>query len=177
MGLQHCRLLIHSDNQGTIGVFEKGCSPNSHINLLVHRTYLVLSNLSISPEIVYIESITNPADPILCGDPGQLESSSSQPSSSQMSLLTALFMFSLNRKLTSLTSVTERPVGEKPSHNSISLRPTCPQNSFHPFQCPLPASVTTPPSSDHLSSKLLSKTNLTSRAAHRPRHRWVDGRV
>lgn len=39
MGLQHYRLLIHSDNQGTI-------------------------------EIVYIESIANPADPISRGEPG-----------------------------------------------------------------------------------------------------------
>jgi len=70
MGLHHCRLLIHSDNQGTIGVLEKGHSPNSHINLLVHCTYLVLSNLSISPEIIYIESIANPADPISCREPG-----------------------------------------------------------------------------------------------------------
>ena len=70
MGLQHCRLLIHSDNQGTIGALEKGHSPNSHINLSVRRTYLVLSDLSISPEIVYIESIANPADPISCGEPG-----------------------------------------------------------------------------------------------------------
>jgi hypothetical protein len=70
MGLRHCRLLIHSDNQGTIGALEKGRSPNSHINLSVRRTYLVLSDLSISPEIVYIESIANPADPISRGEPG-----------------------------------------------------------------------------------------------------------
>ena len=72
MGLQHCRLLIHSDNQGTIGALEKGRSPNSHINLSVHRTYLVLSDLSISPEIVYIESVANPADPISRGEQGEV---------------------------------------------------------------------------------------------------------
>jgi hypothetical protein len=71
MGLQHCRLLIHSDNQGTIGALEKGRSPNSHINLSLCRTYLVLSDLSISPEIVYIESVANPADPISRGEPGE----------------------------------------------------------------------------------------------------------
>ena len=71
MGLRHCRLLIHSDNQGTIGALEKGHSPNSHINLSVCRTYLVLSDLSISPEIVYIESIANPADPISRREPGK----------------------------------------------------------------------------------------------------------
>ena len=71
MGLQHCQLLIHSDNQGTIGVLEKGRSPNSHINLSVRHTYLVLSNLSILPDIVYIESATNPADPISRREPGE----------------------------------------------------------------------------------------------------------
>ena len=33
MSLPDCHLLIHSDNQGTIGALDKGCSPNSHINL------------------------------------------------------------------------------------------------------------------------------------------------
>ena len=50
-------------------------------------------------------------------------------------------MFSLNRKLTSSTSVAERSVREKQSHNSISPRPTRPRNSFHPFQHPLPPSL------------------------------------
>ena len=58
-------------------------------------------------------------------------------------------MFSLNRKLTSSTSVAERSVGEKQSHNSISPRPTRPRNSFHPFQRPLPSS----PSLHHVSPK------------------------
>ena len=71
MGLRHRRLLIHSDNQGTIGALEKGRSPNSHINLSVRRTYLVLSDLSISPVIVYIESAANPADPISRGELGK----------------------------------------------------------------------------------------------------------
>jgi len=69
MGLQHCQLLIHSDNQGTIGALEKGHSPNSHINLSVRHTYLALSDLSISPDIVYIESVANPADPISHREP------------------------------------------------------------------------------------------------------------
>ena len=70
MGFKNCRLLIHSDNQGTIGALDKGRSANSHINLSVRRTHLVLSDLSITPEIVYIESAANPADPISRGDPG-----------------------------------------------------------------------------------------------------------
>ena len=62
-------------------------------------------------------------------------------------------MFSLNRKLTSSTNVAERSVGEKQSHVSISPRPTCPRNSFHPFQRPLPSSLP----SDHLPPKQTSK--------------------
>lgn len=71
MGLHDCRLLIHSDNQGTIGALDKGRSPNSHINLSIRRTYLVLSHLSITPEIAYVESIANPADPISRGEQGE----------------------------------------------------------------------------------------------------------
>jgi len=71
MGLRHCCLLIHSDNQDTISALEKGRSPNSHINLSVCHTYLALSDLSISPDIVYIESVANLADPILCREPGE----------------------------------------------------------------------------------------------------------
>ena len=50
-------------------MLEKGRSPNSHINLSVRCTYLVLSDLSISPEIIYI--VANPADPISHGEPGE----------------------------------------------------------------------------------------------------------
>ena len=70
MGLHDCHLLIHSDNQGTIGALDKGHSPNSHINLSVRCTYLLLSHLSISPKITYIESIANPANPISHGEQG-----------------------------------------------------------------------------------------------------------
>ena len=73
MGLHDCHLLIHSDNQSTIGALDKGHSPNSHINLSVHHTYLLLSHLSISPKITYIESTANPADPISCGEQGDAD--------------------------------------------------------------------------------------------------------
>jgi len=71
LGFHNCCLLIHSDNQGTIGALDKGCSPNSHINLSVRCTYLIFSHLSISPEIIYIESAANPADPISCRELGE----------------------------------------------------------------------------------------------------------
>jgi len=73
MNLHDCHLLIHSDNQGTIGAFDKGCSPNSHLNLSICRTYLTLSHLSISPQIIYVESIANPADPISRREQGDVD--------------------------------------------------------------------------------------------------------
>jgi hypothetical protein len=67
----HClTLLIHSDNQGTIGAMAKGRSPNFHINLSVRRTYTTLSSTLIVPIIVYIPSADNPADPISRGEAG-----------------------------------------------------------------------------------------------------------
>jgi len=73
MNLHDCHLLIHSNNQGTIGAFDKGCSPNSHLNLSIHHTYLTLSHLSISPQIIYVESIANPADPISRREQGDVD--------------------------------------------------------------------------------------------------------
>ena len=69
-GCRNCRLLIHSDNQGTIGAMSKGRSSNVHINLAVRRTYVALMDLFITPNIIYIESEANPADPISRGEPG-----------------------------------------------------------------------------------------------------------
>jgi len=43
MGMGNTRLIIYSDNQGTIGSFDKGRSRNFHINLSVRRTYAVLA--------------------------------------------------------------------------------------------------------------------------------------
>jgi len=69
-GFRDVHLLIHSDNQGTIGALSKGRSPNVHINLSIRRTHLIFMDLSITPNITYIESGANPADPILRGEPG-----------------------------------------------------------------------------------------------------------
>ena len=71
-GCRNCRLLIHSDNQGTIGAMSKGRSSNVHINLAVRHTYVALMDLFITPNIIYIESEANPADPIPCGEPGRV---------------------------------------------------------------------------------------------------------
>ena len=69
-GFRNAHLLIHSDNTGTIGALGKGRSANSHINLSVRRTHLVLADLAITPTTEYIESSANPADPISRGEPG-----------------------------------------------------------------------------------------------------------
>ena len=72
MGVCNSHILIHSDNQGTIGSMHKGRSPNYHINLSIRRTYNILSSLFITPELEYIASALNPADPISRGETGPL---------------------------------------------------------------------------------------------------------
>jgi hypothetical protein len=73
MGFSNVTLLIHSDNQGTIGSLGKGRSCNFHINLSVRRIYVVLASHLITPELVYIASENNPADPISRGELGSPE--------------------------------------------------------------------------------------------------------
>jgi hypothetical protein len=74
MGVANTTLLIHSDNQGTIGSLGKGRSHNFHINLSIRRAYVVLASHSITPELVYIASENNPADPISRGELGSIDS-------------------------------------------------------------------------------------------------------
>ena len=65
MGIANTTLLIHSDNQGKISSLGKGRSCNFHINLSICHAYVVLTSKFITPELVYIASENNPADPIL----------------------------------------------------------------------------------------------------------------
>ena len=74
MGISNSTLLIHSDNQGTIGSLSKGRSRNFHINLSIRRLYAILASLFITPQLVYIASGNNPADPISRGELGSTES-------------------------------------------------------------------------------------------------------
>ncbi len=53
-----------------MGAVDKGRSGNHDINSSIRRIYSVLFPLHISPEIVYIESAANPADPYSRGVPG-----------------------------------------------------------------------------------------------------------
>ena len=73
MGFQNTHLRIYSDNKGTIGAFSKGRSHNRPINLAIRRTLTILYPLFISPDIVFIPSAENPADPILRGDLGSAD--------------------------------------------------------------------------------------------------------
>ena len=74
MGINNTTLLIHSDNQGAIGSIAKGRSRNFHINLSIRRAYVVLASQFITPELIYIASEHNPADPISRGELGSTES-------------------------------------------------------------------------------------------------------
>ena len=64
MEVANTTLIIYSDNQGTIGSLGKGRSRNFHINLSIRRTYVMLTSRFIIPELFYIASRNNPADPI-----------------------------------------------------------------------------------------------------------------
>ena len=66
----HICILIHSDNQGTIGSMGKGRSANYHINLSVHHTYAILTSLFVTPVLEYVASANNPTDPISRREPG-----------------------------------------------------------------------------------------------------------
>src|SRR6266567_2986697 len=74
MGISNQRILIHSDNQGTIGAMDKGRSSNRHINLSIRRKYTVLSSLMLTPEFAYVPSANNPADPLSRGELGPQDS-------------------------------------------------------------------------------------------------------
>jgi hypothetical protein len=67
MGIRECTVLVHSDNEGTIGSMDKGRSPNVHINLSIRRTYTVLCPSFITLSFSYIPSKDNPADPLSRG--------------------------------------------------------------------------------------------------------------
>lgn len=68
-GFNNCSVIIHSDNQGTIGSMHKGRSPNFHINSSIQRIYAVLIPRFITPVLVYTSSEDNLADPISRGEP------------------------------------------------------------------------------------------------------------
>ena len=66
-GIRESTVLIHSDNEGTIGSVDKGRSRNTHINLSIRRTYTVLCPNFLTLTFLYIPSKDNPADPLSRG--------------------------------------------------------------------------------------------------------------
>jgi hypothetical protein len=69
-GIRDSHIILHSDNQGVIGAFDKGQSRNFKVNLSIQRSSSVLAASNISISVIYIESKLNPADPISCGITG-----------------------------------------------------------------------------------------------------------
>jgi hypothetical protein len=67
-GLRNVHLLVHSDNKGIIGAFDKGHSRNFNINLSIRRSAYVLASLNVSLDLTYVESKLNPADPLSRGE-------------------------------------------------------------------------------------------------------------
>jgi hypothetical protein len=67
LGLHDANLIVHSDNQGVIGTFDKGRSRNFEMNLCVHWSHAILAARNLTLDLQYIESAKNPADPISRG--------------------------------------------------------------------------------------------------------------
>ncbi|KAF7297499.1 hypothetical protein MIND_00983700 [Mycena indigotica] len=67
LDLENAYLLVHSDNQGVIGAFDKGRSRNADINLSLRRIFVTLAARNISLDLVYIPSASNPRRPSLAG--------------------------------------------------------------------------------------------------------------
>jgi len=69
-GLKDTNVLIHSDNQGVIGAFQRGCSHNFQVNLCVRRVESITMDLNIALIFTYIAAEQNKADPISHGEVG-----------------------------------------------------------------------------------------------------------
>ncbi|KAF7319947.1 Reverse transcriptase/ribonuclease H [Mycena kentingensis (nom. inval.)] len=72
-GLKDIFLRVYSDNQGVIGAFAKGRSPNYEMNLAIRRMGLVLDAANITLDLVYVPSEENPADKLSRGVLGEPE--------------------------------------------------------------------------------------------------------
>lgn len=66
-GVRNTHVLIHSDNQGVIGAFNKGSSANIQVNLSIQRVGACLLALNNQLKLEYISTEKNPADPISRG--------------------------------------------------------------------------------------------------------------
>ncbi|KAL4261893.1 Hepadnavirus polymerase/reverse transcriptase [Pleurotus pulmonarius] len=66
-GVRNTHVLIHSDNQGVIGAFNKGSSTNIQVNLSIQRSGACLLALNNQLKLEYISTEKNPSDPISRG--------------------------------------------------------------------------------------------------------------
>lgn len=65
--MRDAHVLIHSDNQGTVGAILKGKSRSAAVNRSVQRLYDFAICAAITPSLVYVRSEDNPADPLSRG--------------------------------------------------------------------------------------------------------------
>lgn len=79
MGIENTHVIIHSDNQGVIGAFNKGSSRNIQINLSIQRAGACLLALNNQLQLEYISTEKNPADPISRGRFSKLDPSRRLP--------------------------------------------------------------------------------------------------
>lgn len=66
-GIQSLHVLVRSDNQGAIGAIGKGRSPNHAINVAVRRIHTAIIPTFITPNLVYVKTDLNLADPVSRG--------------------------------------------------------------------------------------------------------------
>ena len=69
-GLANAAVLIHGNNQGVIGSFDRGRGRNFHVNLAIRRTDVIASSSNMLYILKYVKSEYNKADPISSGELG-----------------------------------------------------------------------------------------------------------
>ena len=68
-GAQDADILIHSDNSGVIGAFERGRSRNFQVNNSIRRTEAICMARNLWIWLKYVSSSDNRADPVSRGVP------------------------------------------------------------------------------------------------------------
>lgn len=68
LGWKNACVLIHSDNQGVIGAFNRGRSRNFHVNLCIRRSEAISMCSNVAHILSYVESARNKADAISRGE-------------------------------------------------------------------------------------------------------------
>ena len=68
-GMQDADVLVHSDNSGVIGAFERGRSRNFQVNNSIRRTEAICMATNLWISLQYVTSSNNRADPVSRGVP------------------------------------------------------------------------------------------------------------